>query len=96
MNLCRECGEDFSGVSGFDAHRVGKHEYTYAEGLRRDPIKEDGRRCLSTEEMISGSYGTPKPRVFVRSARGAWTLLSSLERFASPQDEDPSFAEMQA
>lgn len=51
MNLCRACGEDFSSVEGFDAHRVGTHEYTHPEGLRMDPPREDGRRCLSVSEL---------------------------------------------
>ena len=51
MNLCRACGENFSSVRTFDRHRVGKHEYTFSEGLRFDPPVEDGRRCLHPEEM---------------------------------------------
>ena len=35
----------------FDRHRVGRHAYTYQEGLRLDPPQEDGRRCLSVNEM---------------------------------------------
>ena len=49
------CGEPlpqlFSSVEGFDRHRVGKHEYTYSEGLKFDPPVEDGRRCLYVHEM---------------------------------------------
>lgn len=51
VNVCAECGEDFGSVRLFDAHRVGKHAYTFSEGLGMDPPREDGRRCLSIEEM---------------------------------------------
>ena len=30
---CTTCGKDFSGTTLFDAHRVGVHDYSYAEGL---------------------------------------------------------------
>lgn len=49
MNFCRECRQDFGSVSAFDAHRVGKHAYTYREGLALG--REDGRRCLDTAEL---------------------------------------------
>ena len=51
MNLCDSCHKDFGSVSAFDAHRVGKHAYTYSEGVHMDPVREDGRRCLDTEEL---------------------------------------------
>jgi len=38
-------------VRAFDAHRVGVHAYTYSEGLKMDPMREDGRRCLTVAEM---------------------------------------------
>jgi hypothetical protein len=50
-SFCRSCGEDFNGDTLFDRHRVGIHEYTYAEGLGMDPPREDGRRCLDTDEL---------------------------------------------
>jgi hypothetical protein len=46
MNLCRSCGEDFASVSAFDAHRVGKHTYTY----------RDGRRFLHADELEANGY----------------------------------------
>jgi hypothetical protein len=56
VNLCRSCGEDFAGVSSFDAHRVGKHSYTYSEGVNMEPIREDGRRCLHRDELEANGY----------------------------------------
>jgi hypothetical protein len=44
--LCTTCKEDFGGVTAFDLHRVGKHEYLFSEE------HPDGRRCLSSEEML--------------------------------------------
>jgi len=49
--FCRECGRDFAGDSYFDQHRVGLHDYTFLEGLDRDPPVENGRRCRETEEL---------------------------------------------
>ena len=51
VNLCRSCGEDFNSLTLFDRHRVGKHAYTFHEGLRMNPPVENGRRCLDIEEM---------------------------------------------
>jgi hypothetical protein len=58
MNLCNTCGEDFSSVKGFDAHRVGVHEYLAS------PERPDGRRCLGIEEM--------EQRGWRRNERGRW------------------------
>jgi hypothetical protein len=56
LNLCRSCNKDFGSVSAFDAHRVGKHAYTYSEGVKMEPMKEDGRRCLATWELIRDDW----------------------------------------
>lgn len=64
LNLCRACGEDFAGVAIFDAHRVGKHAHTYAEGLAGTPAVEDGRRCLDGDEMQANGWD--------RKERGRW------------------------
>ena len=49
--FCTSCGRDFTGDSLFDQHRVGTHDYTISEGLKLDPPREDGRRCLDVDEM---------------------------------------------
>ncbi|HEY1248635.1 MAG TPA: hypothetical protein VGE97_06590 [Nitrososphaera sp.] len=51
LAYCAECGCDFSGDFMFDRHRRGNHDYTLSEGLKFDPPKEDGRRCLTRDEM---------------------------------------------
>jgi hypothetical protein len=56
VNLCAGCGQDFAGLTLFDAHRVGKHAYTSTEGLRMEPPREDGRRCLSPDEMLERGW----------------------------------------
>jgi len=50
-NFCRSCNLDFASVGAFDAHRTGVHDYTFAEGLRMNPSREDGRRCLDLDEL---------------------------------------------
>ena len=52
MNVCGPCGLDFTGAADFDSHRVGKHDYTFWEGMHRKPPKTDGRRCISEPEMV--------------------------------------------
>ena len=47
MNLCTACGHDFSSVTAFDKHRVGKHAYLYSED------QPDGRRCLTEPELTA-------------------------------------------
>jgi hypothetical protein len=64
MNLCRACKQDFNSVVLFDRHRVGKHAYTYSEGIAMDPMREDGRRCLSVGEMAELGWRT--------NDRGRW------------------------
>jgi hypothetical protein len=51
VNVCRSCGRDFASVVLFDRHRVGKHGYTYHEGLAMEQAQEDGRRCLDADEI---------------------------------------------
>lgn len=50
-NLCSPCGLEFASQEAFDAHRVGRHAYLHHEGLRMDPARPDGRRCLSEQEL---------------------------------------------
>lgn len=50
------CGLDFSTVPSFDDHRVGVHDYTFAEGLHREPPVFDGRRCLDADEMEKAEW----------------------------------------
>lgn len=69
MNLCRSCGLDFTSVRDFDSHRVGVHEYTYWEGLRMDPPREDGRRCLTIEEMRAKGWALDTHRRWRRRQR---------------------------
>jgi hypothetical protein len=64
VNLCRSCGQDFGSVSAFDRHRVGKHAFTFTEGLRLDPPREDGRRCLDTDELALAGWH--------RDSHGRW------------------------
>jgi hypothetical protein len=52
---------------------VGKHAYTYEEGLKTDPPREDGRRCLSVAELQASDR-------FARNAFGRWTLAKTLAR----------------
>jgi hypothetical protein len=74
MNLCSACGEDFGSLESFDAHRVGNYpqrgpsEY---EGAIEDWTADKGRRCLTVEEMESG---TLQSRQFVHNRRGRWSL----------------------
>jgi hypothetical protein len=70
MNLCRTCGADFASVKAFDAHRVGKHAYTYDEGLLLEPPREDGRRCLAVSEMVAMGW--------VRNRSGRWVHPQAL------------------
>jgi hypothetical protein len=51
LNFCRSCNTDFASVSAFDRHRAGVHAYTYGEGIGLDVAREDGRRCLTADEM---------------------------------------------
>ena len=72
LNECTGCGEDFTSVSLFDRHRVGVHAYTFLEGMRMEPPREDGRRCLGVDEM--------EQRGWDRRADGRWHDPAETER----------------
>lgn len=71
MNLCRACGEDFGSVAAFDEHRIGDDEFTFREGLDRDPVRYDGRRCLAPDEMEAAGWK--------RDRWSRWRLPAALE-----------------
>ncbi len=66
---CRACGLFFAGTSAFDAHRAGTHAYTFSEGLRLEPVREDGRRCLHPSEMAEVGMEL--------DTRGRWRIIAS-------------------
>lgn len=78
MNLCC-CGEDFNSVELFDRHRVGTHAFTFLEGLRLDPPREDGRRCLDAAEMRELGWRL--------NGRGRW--IDPARAFRGAQNESP-------
>jgi|SRR5579862_275311 len=100
--LCPSCSEDFASEAAFDTHRIGKHAYTFEEGLRdspprgwkpspKDPVwtaRQDGRRCLTVEEMETGA------KEFLRNAFGRWTLAATLAsaRRVAGRSPNPSSA----
>jgi hypothetical protein len=69
LNLCTACRRDFSSVSAFDRHRIGKHSHDFVEGLRLG--FEDGRRCLDEDEMRSAGMALGR--------RGRWTITRDVE-----------------
>jgi hypothetical protein len=77
-NGCSACGQDFTSTSLFDRHRVGLYRYTFEQGLKLDPAREDGRRCLDEDEMTAKGWEL--------SDRGRWVdpvrLQASREAFA--------------
>jgi len=74
MNQCGSCSQDFAAVDDFDAHRVGKHDYTLWEGLRMEPLRTDGRHCLSVNEMLEDGWG--------QNALGRWMEPGRVRRQA--------------
>jgi hypothetical protein len=70
MNVCRSCREDFGSVSAFDRHRVGRHTYTFREKLELG--RENGRRCLDTDELEAVGMAL--------DARGRWVITADIER----------------
>jgi hypothetical protein len=65
-NECGACGLDFTSLTAFDVHRVGKHGYSYSEGVKMDPMREDGRRCRTPDEL--------KALGMTQNAAGRWSL----------------------
>jgi hypothetical protein len=71
VNACGACGLDFTSVTAFDAHRVGRHAYTFKQGLAMEPSREDGRRCLGP--------GDPEfDERFAPGRAGRWSLVKDL------------------
>jgi len=67
VNLCTSCQQDFGSVELFDRHRVGRHAYSFAEGLEMG--LEDGRRCLDPTEMDSAGWRLNSRNRWVDPAR---------------------------
>ena len=84
MNVCSPCGQDFSSVEAFDRHRVGEHAYSLDEGLLLDSPREDGRRCLSLEEMATTGWAV--------DARGRWVHPRELRKRIRRGGDRPSAA----
>ena len=78
MNLCCACKADFGSVAAFDRHRIGRHAYTHAKGLNMRPARDDGRRCLDTDEMTAAGMEI--------DSRGRWALIGNQDRFARWQE----------
>jgi hypothetical protein len=72
LNLCRACDQDFASLEAFDRHRVGVHQYTFQEGMRMVPSREDGRRCLHPEEMPGRGMSV--------NPMGRWQIDARVER----------------
>lgn len=92
MNFCRACGEDFGSVGAFDAHRIGKHAYTFAEGFHRDPPREDGRRCLDADELVEVGWHRDQHGRWRQPGLvgGHWANKSAPRRIATPPpDPEP-------
>ena len=74
MNLCCSCKTDFGSVAAFDKHRIGRHAYTHAEGLKTWPARDDGRRCMDTDEMTDAGMEV--------NAHGRWAITADAARIA--------------
>jgi hypothetical protein len=72
LNFCTVCRTDFASVDAFDKHRVGKHAFTFSEGLELTPPREDGRRCLDVDGMPAAGLELDQ--------RGRWRLAAAAER----------------
>jgi len=85
---CSACGLFFSGTSSFDQHRTGVHAYTVSEGLRMQPVRENGRRCLHPSEMAEAGMELDN--------RGRWRIIPSerqLEGIARMRASAPTNAQ---
>ena len=80
MNVCGACGLDFTSLGAFDAHRVGRHAYTFKQGLAMEPPREDGRRCLGPGDPDSG---------YAPGRDGRWTLVKDQLRWRERLQRDP-------
>ena len=85
LNVCGSCRLDFSSLRAFDGHRVGRHGYTGCEGLRMDPPRDDGRRCLVEWELRAAG--------FVQDVRGRWGVLEHQVRARERFVRDPGLLE---
>ena len=87
MNHCRVCGQDFGSLGAFDNHRVGKHAYTFAEGLRFEPSKEDGRRCLDADELRAKDWKQDRYGRWRRPGNASLRFTQRAGRAAGGRDE---------
>ena len=87
MNLCRTCGSDFSSVEAFDAHRIGSYAYTFDDGLQLEAPREDGRRCLATEELSSGGWTVDRAGRWVHPREARKRLSRGGDALSKPPPE---------
>lgn len=84
-NQCGPCGLDFSSLRAFDTHHVGKHAYTHEEGLAMNPPRQDGRRCLTVDELRAAGFS--------QNTRGRWGLTADIHRARRRFSADPRTSE---
>jgi hypothetical protein len=91
LNFCASCETDFASVGAFDRHRIGVHAYTFQEGQRLDPPREDGRRCMSASEMqAAGMEVDPRGRWRIALSTADQNRLRSLKGSAQSDSEPES------
>jgi hypothetical protein len=84
LSLCCSCGRDFSGDRMFDQHRVGNHEYSFEDGLRLEPPREDGRRCLDADEMREKGWRPKTDEEMLTSNRDRHRVGRGVELWFDP------------
>jgi hypothetical protein len=85
LSYCTSCGCDFTGDDLFERHRVGVHDYTYSEGAKMDPPREDGRRCLTRDEMRAKGWAPLTDKEMLASNRDRHRVGYSVELWADPK-----------
>ncbi len=64
VQLCKVCGERFTGSEAGDLHRVVSEVYSIERNGRTLSVGNERRRCLSVAEMLG--------KGMARNARGEW------------------------
>jgi hypothetical protein len=85
LSYCTSCGCDFASDTLFDRHRTGTHDYTYSEGAKMDPPREDGRRCLTRDEMRAKGWRPFTDKEMLASKRDRHRVGYGVELWGDPK-----------
>ncbi len=96
VQLCKVCGERFTGSEAGDLHRVVSEVYSIERNGRVLSVGNERRRCLSVAEMVGKGMARNARGEWQRGAAGRRTVPTSRPWDTSARMAVPSLTDSQA